>query len=79
MANKQSPLNQCIPLHDIYGVDNCCLCQAKSENEPLKNDLKFLVELIEAGFKYGLRDGLNEAYDKYVKSRVNLIKQHYEI
>jgi hypothetical protein len=45
MANKQSQ-NQCIPLHDIYGKDNCCLCGSRFENEILRMDIDYLLQFV---------------------------------
>lgn len=39
MSAKQLLPNQCIPLHLVYGTNNCCLCKAKREIEELKEEI----------------------------------------
>jgi hypothetical protein len=36
MSAKQWMPNQCMPLHFLYGPNDCCLCNAKIENVELK-------------------------------------------
>jgi hypothetical protein len=69
MAAKTFMPNQHTPLHFIYGIDNCCLCNAQGElklfKEIAKSDISILLHLLEA----------DESYPHVAK----LLKERYEI
>ena len=46
MSAKTLLPNQCIPLHIIYGHDDCCLCKANGQIEELKSEIVKLKEKI---------------------------------
>ena len=43
--------NQCMPLHFIYGREDCCLCRAKIEIEELKAEMQKLSDKLNAKVK----------------------------
>jgi len=69
MAAKQGPLNQCDILHPIYGLDNCCLCGAKSEVNQLKSDISWLLQFVE------LPPDCSYATKQYMKKHIAEIRQ----
>jgi hypothetical protein len=62
MAVKQLMPNQCVPLHFIYGPQNCCLCNARQETIAAKRDLaKKVLAAVDAE---RLHDNLDNEGDK---------------
>jgi hypothetical protein len=68
MAAKALMPNQHTPLHFIYGIDNCCLCNAQGElklfKEIAKSDISILIHLLESHGDY--------------PNVVKLLKERYE-
>ena len=63
MSTKTLLPNQHVPLHFLYGRDDCCLCNAqkeidrlKTENQELKNKHNALIQACKK-MKMALREG----------------------
>jgi hypothetical protein len=46
VATKCLSANQCLPLHQLYGPDNCCLCAARAEMDRMKAEMPSEVYLV---------------------------------